>query len=396
MSQLKQYWEEIHPELNYFSSKNLRGHVSSIIKRNVIMETSFNIENRTIETNTEVNNYNDITTNADENCSAASNNNNCHNDIDNGNNRDNIKRDVHQIPDKVRHLKDLLKNMFIKNYKETLEKELQDRLIHTRLNKKIDKDIIIAANDITKDVLETIKNPDFWELNCLIYATAMTCKEYNNGIRRIEPEKAKKKLDMPKWIYHLEESISRVRQEINQINVLIKCKLEKQFTTHQKRLLNKFLKNYGNTKMTTLEFKCTMLKQDLKSKTEKLKYQKKIIERKKINKLFYKDPKKVYRTMKGSTVTPTSILSKQNVETFWKGIWNNPSECNVTNVDWMKELESNYCLNAMQKPYEIDNMAIDKAINKLKPNKAPGRDMITGYWHKQLNFYRSDLTRYTT
>ena len=56
----------------------------------------------------------------------------------------------------------------------------------------------------------------------------------------------------------------------------------------------------------------------------------------------------------------------------------------------MKELESNYCLNATQKLYEIDKMAIDKAINKLKPNKAPGRDMITGYWCKQLN---SDLTR---
>ena len=38
-------------------------------------------------------------------------------------------------------------------------------------------------------------------------------------------------------------------------------------------------------------------------------------------------------------------------------------------------------------------MAIDKAINKLKPNKVPGRDMITGYWYKQLNFYRSDLTK---
>ena len=54
----------------------------------------------------------------------------------------------------------------------------------------------------------------------------------------------------------------------------------------------------------------------------------------------------------------------------------------------MKELENNYCLNAMQKLYEIDKMAIDKAINKLKPNKALGRDMITGYWSKQLNFYQ--------
>ena len=97
--------------------------------------------------------------------------------------------------------------------------------------------------------------------------------------------------------------------------------------------------------------------------------------------------------MKGSTITPKNIPSKQNVETFWKGIWNNPSECNVTGVDWMKEFKSNYCLNATQKLYEIDKMTIDKAINKLKPNKAPGRDMITGYWYKQLNFYRSDLTR---
>ena len=75
--------------------------------------------------------------------------------------------------------------------------------------------------------------------------------------------------------------------------------------------------------MTTLECKCAILKQDLKSKTEKLKCQKKIIERKKINKLFYKDPKKVYRTMKKSTVSPKSISSKQNVETFCKGIWIN-------------------------------------------------------------------------
>ena len=113
MNWLNVYWEEIHPELNYFSSKNLRDHVSSIIKRNLIMETSFNIENRTIKTNTEVNNYNDITTNADENCSAASNNNNCDNDIDNGESRDNIKQDTHQISDEVTHLKDLLRNTFI-------------------------------------------------------------------------------------------------------------------------------------------------------------------------------------------------------------------------------------------------------------------------------------------
>ena len=133
-------------------------------------------------------------------------NNNCDNDIDSGNNRENIKRDVHQIPDEI-----LLRNTFIKNYKEALEKELQDRLINPQLNKKIDKNIIIAANNIAKKILETIENPDFWELNCLIYITGMMCKEYNNDIQTIKREKSKEKLDMPKWICHLQESISRVR-----------------------------------------------------------------------------------------------------------------------------------------------------------------------------------------
>ena len=59
--------------------------------------------------------------------------------------------------------------------------------------------------------------------------------------------------------------------------------------------------------MARLEFKCTMLKQDLKSK---VKYQKKIIERKNINKLLCKDLKKVYGKIKESTTTPkrTSVL----------------------------------------------------------------------------------------
>ena len=112
------------------------------------MEMNLNIENRTIETNTEMNIYDDNATNADKNCSAASNNNNCENDINNGNNRENIKRDVHQTPDEITHLKDLQRDTYIKNYKYKLEKELQDRLINTRLNKKIDKNMIMAANDI--------------------------------------------------------------------------------------------------------------------------------------------------------------------------------------------------------------------------------------------------------
>ena len=51
---MKEFWDEKHPELSSFTSKNLRDHVSSIIKRKVVMETDFDLENENIEqTNTD-------------------------------------------------------------------------------------------------------------------------------------------------------------------------------------------------------------------------------------------------------------------------------------------------------------------------------------------------------
>ena len=32
-------------------------------------------------------------------------------------------------------------------------------------------------------------------------------------------------------------------------------------------------------------------------------------------------------------------------------------------------------------------MSIEKAINKSKTKKPPSRDIITGFWYKQLNFF---------
>ena len=51
-------------------------------------------------------------------------------------------------------------------------------------------------------------------------------------------------------------------------------------------------KTFGNSKMSTLETKLTSLKQELKSKADNLRHQKRLIERKKINKQFAFNPKK--------------------------------------------------------------------------------------------------------
>ena len=44
----------------------------------------------------------------------------------------------------------------------------------------------------------------------------------------------------PNWINTIEQSIARIRKELSQITVLIKCKAENAYTSHQKALLQKY------------------------------------------------------------------------------------------------------------------------------------------------------------
>ena len=74
---------------------------------------------------------------------------------------------MHQIPDEILHLIDLLRDIFIKNYEETLEKKLHNTLINTRPNKKIDKNKIIAAKDTANEILETIEISGIGKLTVL-------------------------------------------------------------------------------------------------------------------------------------------------------------------------------------------------------------------------------------
>ena len=92
----------------------------------------------------------------------------------------------------------------------------------------------------------------------------------------------------------LEPSIYRVQKELNHNNLLIKCKKENSYSKHQKKLLNKYQKKLANATLTLFEYKSRILKQELKIKSEKLKYQKKLIERKRINRVFQTNPKKVF------------------------------------------------------------------------------------------------------
>ena len=149
-------------------------------------------------------------------------------------------------------------------------------------------------------------------------------------------------------------------------------------------------KRYGNTKTSTLEHKFALLKHDLKAACTKFKYSKQKHQRETISRSFSKDPTGVCRNFRGTKINFENLPSKDEVESFWKSIW-----CkNVTfnkDAPWINDLVVNYCKNAKQNIYSIDLKRLNTAINKINPSKAPGRDLIIGFWYKKLDYFREIL-----
>ena len=57
-----------------------------------------------------------------------------------------------------------------------------------------------------------------------------------------------------------------------------------------------------------------------------------------------------------------------------------------------QKLKKEYCNNVKTKNYHITEDILETAMNKIQPNKVPGRDIITGFWYKNFNFYKPALT----
>ena len=73
--------------------------------------------------------------------------------------------------------------------------------------------------------------------------------------------------------------------------------------------------------MQTLQFKLTLLKQDLKATSVKLRWLKKNHARQVINSKFNSKMKSVYRDFKGSSITANETPTKNEVEEFGKVFW---------------------------------------------------------------------------
>ena len=71
-----------------------------------------------------------------------------------------------------------------------------------------------------------------------------------------------------------------------------------------------------------------------------MKNHKNMIQIKRLNRKFACDPKSVSRSMKGNTIEVKDMLTKDEIQAFWKSLWNIKIDYS-TNVPWINELKTN-------------------------------------------------------
>ena len=151
------------------------------------------------------------------------------------------------------------------------EKSLDERTTTTNINKNIDKTLYTTVDIIAKEHLESLELIDYWVLNVSVYTAAYTIKQYV-GVLKTTALTQNKITETPKWIKNIENSIENTRKVIGKLTTVIACKKSSTYSKNQKRLKDMFEKQFGNTKLRTLEYKLELYKQKLKVSCAKLKY----------------------------------------------------------------------------------------------------------------------------
>ena len=172
-----------------------------------------------------------------------------------------------------------------------------------------------------------------------MYTAAITIKQHLNDVREVKTEQGKS--TEPNWISNLKSKIDSIRRKIAHIEQILTCKEKGSFTKRQLNIEKQLKHRYQNTKAVTLRYKLQNLKQDLKATSEKLKYQKRIHDRKVINRKFAINPKGVYRSMKQDNINIKKIPPKDEIERFWSDLWGTKEPVNF-DAYWLPTLKDEY------------------------------------------------------
>ena len=246
------------------------------------------------------------------------------------------------VPQANTSINETVKDIFMQNIKAVTSMNFNERNYNTRVNKTPSPDILKTIDDVALPYLQgkEKRSPSLIGVDNYICSAAVSVNQYLGQLIENKEGTTKQQPELPKWLNHLQKSISRTRRDIVHIMTINECRIKNQYTKKQIKLKDCLRKKFGDIKQITLDYKLILLKHDLKAKAEKMKHHRNMIETKRLDRKFVRNPKSVYRSMKGNNIEVKDMPSKYDIQAFWKSIWNVKIDYN-TNTPWISELKTN-------------------------------------------------------
>ena len=267
---------------------------------------------------------------------------------------------------------------------------LRDRKYVTKITKTVPLNYTAALNRIISDHIgdDAIS---LWDINCIMYAGVLAVLEKMNCLkeRTIVPQTLGKKKP---WVIHREGRINAIRRKISYIQVTIQIEPTRpqSCSPRQRRIITAVQKLCNGLSPERLNAKLGKLKHDLRMEVIRLQDDLTRADRSSINRTFAINAKLIYRGWREKQHDVKDPPSKNEIHSFWSGIWGNQSTPDLS-ASWYEQLCKTYCPNVMQKQYQITKSLLQEVLNKMQNNKSPGCDLISGFWLKNVTSLHDQL-----
>ena len=104
--------------------------------------------------------------------------------------------------------KEQLKSLFVNNYETYHGISIDERVLLTKPNKRINIKTLFAANSIVQEHITLLNEVSLWDINCSIYSMAISLKHLNGDIDVISNQQINR--EEPKWIVNLKNNIRKI------------------------------------------------------------------------------------------------------------------------------------------------------------------------------------------
>ena len=263
---------------------------------------------------------------------------------------------------------------------------LKDRMALPKIQlNRANRKTVELANEALKEVTATIGiGKDITNLNGVTYA-AVTVVTRHCGVKLSTKKQTPHK--QPAWKRKLEKDIEQMRREILILEEVSKGSRVKSGKVTKMKRKHKIREPADIPPVTEI------LKQ--KAKAQRIRRYEKRSKFFRQNKLFKTDTKKFYRQLGKEQKKVDKVPSANEIEDFWKKIWNNEKEYNKE-AEWIRDMERASEMYPTQAWKDIQTEELSYALRRSSKWKSPGIDKVPNFWLHSFKSLHDDLaTEYT-